>query len=92
MADLEIIVETTKTSMADIRSELDAALAEEFPGGMLKRSWQDDVLQLSGPGAHGHISYHEGRLMGEAHLGPPASMMRGTIEKKISAAMRRAAG
>ena len=70
---------------------LDAALAKEFPGGMLRRNWAGETLELSGPGAKGTITFEDGKLVGRASLGPPASMMRGMIEQKIGTAMRTAA-
>jgi hypothetical protein len=92
MSDLRLERPTAKTSMDELRPALDAALAEQFPGGMLKRRWDGDVLRLSGPGAEGSIVLDEGVLIGEAKLGPPASLMRATIEQKIGAALAKAAG
>lgn len=92
MSDLRLEQPTAKTSIDEVRSALDAALAEQFPGGMLKRQWDGDVLRLSGPGAKGSIVLEPGRLIGEAELAPPASLMRGTIEQKIGAALAKAAG
>ena len=92
MGDLEIEVPTSHPSMAEARPGLDAALAAEFPGGMLRRHWEGDVLVLSGPGASGAIVHAEGRLVGRAELSPPASLMRAVIEKKIGAALKKAAG
>jgi len=92
VSDLLIEVPTPHPSMAEARPALDAALAAEFPGGMLKRSWEGDVLRLSGPGASGEIVHQDGRLVGRAELEPPASLMRGVIEQKIGAALRKAAG
>lgn len=91
MSDLTLEIPTTKSGMDEIRAVLDAALAKEFPGGMLRRNWAGDVLELSGPGAKGSISFEDGKLVGRASLGPPASMMRGMIEQKIGTAMRTAA-
>ena len=91
MSDLTIEVPTAKTSMQELRAALDAGLKEEFPGGMLKWSWEGDVMNLSGPGAKGTIVLEDGRLVGRAHLGPPASMMRPVIEKKISSVMKKVA-
>ncbi len=92
MSDLVIEIETGKTAMAELRPALDAALAQQFPGGMLQRRWEDGVLHLSGPGAKGTIHFEAGRLVGRAVLGPPASMMRKLIEDKISAALRQVVG
>jgi hypothetical protein len=91
MSDLTIEVPTGKTSMQDLRPLLDSGLKEEFPGGMLKWSWDGDVMHLSGPGAKGTIELEDGRLVGRAHLGPPAALMRPVIEKKISSVMKKAA-
>lgn len=85
-------VPTSKSGMAEIRAALDAALAKEFPGGLLSRKWAGEVLELSGPGAQGAITFEDGKLVGRARLGPPASMMRTMIEHKIGSAMRAAAG
>lgn len=92
MSDIRLEQPTAKTSIDEMRPALDAALAEQFPGGMLKRRWEGDVLRLTGPGAEGTIVLEPGRLVGEAALSPPASLMRGTIEQKIGAAMAKAAG
>lgn len=89
MSDVTIEVPTAK-SIQELRPALDAGLKEEFPGGMLKWSWDGDVMQLSGPGAKGTIALEDGRLVGRAHLGPPANLMRPVIEKKISAVMKKA--
>ena len=91
VSDLMIEVPTSKPSMAELRPALDAALQKEFPGGMLQRRWEGDVLHLSGPGAQGTIVLDGGRLLGQARLGPPASLMRPVIEHKIGSALRAAA-
>ena len=77
-------------SWDELRVVLDSALKEEFPGGMLKWSWEGDVMHLTGPGAKATIALEDGRLVGRAHLGPPANLMRPVIEKKISAVMKKA--
>ncbi|MCB1007639.1 MAG: polyhydroxyalkanoic acid system family protein [Acidobacteria bacterium] len=92
MSQLLIEVPTQLGSMEALRPKLDAALQKQFPGGMLQRRWEGDVLQLSGPGAKGSIVLDGGQIVGRAELGPPASMMRGLIEQKIGTAMREAAG
>ena len=92
MSTVELSFETAKASMDEIRADLDAALQKEFPGGMLKRSWDGDTLQLTGPGAKGTIMLEGGQLIGRAELKPPASMMRAVIEQKIGDAMKAAAG
>lgn len=90
MSDLTIEVPTAKTSMAELRPRLDACLEEEFPGGMLKWTWDGDVMNLSGPGARATLVLEAGKLVGRAHLGPPASLMKPVIEKKITTAMKKA--
>lgn len=91
MSDLTIEVPTAKTSMEELRPALDAGLKQEFPGGMLKWTWEGDVMHLTGPGAKATIVLEAGRLVGRAHLGPPASLMRPVIEKKIFTVMKKAA-
>ena len=91
MSDLKIEFETSKKSMCEIRPALEELLPKQFPGGMLASHWDGDVLRLSGPGAQGSIFFLEGRLVGEASLKPPASMMRVVIEEKITAVMKQAA-
>lgn len=90
----DLVIEQTVfvVSMAEARPRLDAALKEQFPGGMLQRRWEGEVLHLTGPGARGTIVYETGRLVGRAELKPPASLMRPVIEKKISAALAALAG
>jgi len=92
MSELTIEVATSKGSMAELKPALDAAFQKEFPGGMMKRSWDGDVLRLSGPGAEGSVVLEDGKLVGRAKLGPPASLMRAMIEQKVGSAMRVAAG
>lgn len=92
MSDLTLEAPTSKASISEVRPSLDAALKAQFPGGMLKWSWDGDVCILTGPGAKGTIVLEDGKLVGRAHLGPPASMMRGVIEQKITAAMKKAGG
>ena len=91
MSELTIAVETGRTTMEEIQPGLDAALKEEFPGGMLKWRWEEDVLHLWGPGAKATIVMSDGRLVGHAELGPPANLMRPVIEKKIARVMKKAA-
>ncbi len=81
---------TNITSTDELRPILDGALAQQFPGGMLQRKWEGDVLHLSGPGAKGTIQLEDGKVVGRAQLSPPASMMRGLIEQKISQALEAA--
>jgi len=87
MSEVKIEVETSFESVEELRPVLDAALKEQFPGGMLQRRWDGDVLRLSGPGAEGSIVLEEGKVIGSANLKPPASLMRGMIEGKIAAAL-----
>lgn len=91
MSDLEIATPTSKSTMSEVRAGLEAALREAFPGGMLKWDWDGDVCQLHGAGAKGTIALEAGQLVGRAHLGVPASMMRPLIEQKISHVMKKAA-
>ena len=89
MSDLTIALDTSKSSMEEIRPSLDAALKEAFPGGMLKWRWEGDVMHLWGPGATATIVLEDGRLVGRAHLKPPASLMRPVIEQKIAGVMKK---
>lgn len=91
MSDLTIALDTAKSSMEEIRPSLDAALKEAFPGGMLKWRWEGDVMQLWGPGAKGSILLEDGQVVGRAELGPPASMMRPVIEKKMTRVLEKVA-
>lgn len=94
VSELRIEYVTAKLSIAEVREALNAALAREFPGGLLQRRWDGDVLHLSGPGAKGTIQLVPdgggAKLVGRADLAPPASLMRGLIEQKISAALKAA--
>lgn len=90
MSALTIEVPTAK-SWEEMRQVLDAALKDEFPGGMLKWRWEGDVLQLSGPGATGTILMEGGQLVGRAELKPPASLMRPVIQQKMTAVMKKVA-
>lgn len=92
MSDLHLEFPTSKTSMEDIRPHLDTALREQFPGGMMKSHWEDKVLHLKGPGAQGRVFLDDGKLVGQAQLSPPASLMRPVIEKKMTEVLLKAAG
>ena len=91
MSDLTIAMDTSKSTMEEIRSSLDTALKEAFPGGMLKWRWEGEVMHLWGPGATATIVLEDGRLVGRAHLKPPASLMKPVIEQKISGVMKKVA-
>lgn len=82
--ELTIEVATAHATMSELRPQLDAAFQKEFPGGMLQRKWNGDVLELSGPGATATIVLESGRIVGRATLRPPASLMRGMIESKVA--------
>ncbi len=90
MANLTIEVPTAK-SWEELRQTLDAALKEEFPGGMLKWAVEGDQIRLWGPGAKGTVLLEDGRLVGRAELGAPASMMKPVIEKKMKKVMEQVA-
>lgn len=85
-------VTTAKATMDEHREALNAALREQFPGGLMRSRWEGDVLQLSGPGAQGTITLEGDRLVGKAELSPPASLMKGLVEEKIQAVLKKAAG
>jgi hypothetical protein len=88
MAELLIEVPTAKGSIDQVRPQLDAAFAEQFPGGLLQRRWEGEILHVWGPGAKGTITLEPGKLVGRAELGPPASLMRPLIEQKISTVLK----
>lgn len=90
MSELVIEVPTDKNSMAELREALNAAFDRQFPGGMMKRHWADDVLELNGPGAKGSIVFESGQLVGRAQLSPPASLMKPMIVQKVTAALEEA--
>ena len=90
MSELTIEVPTAKSS-EELRQVLDAALKEEFPGGMLKWRWEGEAMELWGPGAKGAILLENGQLVGRAKLGPPASMMRPVIEQKMTRVLKKVA-
>ena len=90
MSEVKMAIPTDKKTMAELRDKLDTALGAQFPGGMLKREWDGDVLKLSGPGAHGTIVLEDGQLVGRANLKPPASLMQAVISEKITSAIKTA--
>ncbi len=92
MAEMILEQPTTKSTMDEHREALETALREQFPGGLMRSQWEGDVLQLSGPGAQGTIALDGGRLVGRAELSPPASLMRGLVEEKIQAVLKKAVG
>ena len=88
MHELSIEVPTVLQRLVDARNDLDQALADTFPPGLLQSRWQDDTLHLSGPGAVATVTLEGGLLVGKARLEPPASMMRGMIEEKMGELLR----
>jgi hypothetical protein len=90
MAKLTIEVPTAK-SWDELGRILDAALKEEFPGGMLKWALEGDAMRLWGPGAKGTVLVEDGQLVGRAELSPPASLMRPVIEQKMSKVLKKVA-
>lgn len=92
MSQLTLEFPTSKTCMDDLRADLDAAIQSEFPGGMMKREWDGDVLRLKGPGAEGTVTFENGCLVGRATLGGPALLMKPVIQSKMTAVLKRIAG
>lgn len=92
MARLRIEAETGRSSLEEMRGEIDAMIAKHFPAGLLEGRWDGDVLRLRGPGARGTMVFDTGRLRVEARLKPPASLLRTVIEQKIKAAFADALG
>lgn len=91
MSELRIEVPTGRSSMAELRPAIDAALQNDFAGGLLQGKWDGDVLRLSGPGAEGTLTYEAGWLIGRADLRAPASLLRPLIEQKMSSALAKIA-
>ncbi len=87
MKRLDIVLDTGETEMPELRPILDAAITDHFDDGFLHHRWEGDVLQLSGPGAHGSIIHEAGHLKLQAELKPPASWVHKTIRRKIEAAL-----
>ncbi|MCB1057672.1 MAG: polyhydroxyalkanoic acid system family protein [Acidobacteria bacterium] len=92
MADMNLEAATSKASMDDLRTDLEAALRQEFPGGMMRWTWEADILKLSGPGAEGTVILEAGRLVAVATLRPPASLMQPIIRQKMTKVLEKAAG
>lgn len=92
MSEIHLEFPTATTSMAEVRPLLDEALREEFPGGMMKSHWEDDVLHLNGPGAEGTVTHEGDKIVGRATLRPPATLMKPVIEKKMNQVLGKAAG
>ena len=55
---------------------------------MFQSRWEDETLHLTGPGATATVTVEEGNIVGRARLQPPASMMRGLIEEKMTGLLR----
>lgn len=91
MSEIHMEFPTDKSSMDEVRPILDAAIQEQFPGGMMKSRWEGDVLHLSGPGAEGTVILEDGKVVGQASLKPPASLMKPVIEKKMNQVLSNAA-
>lgn len=92
VSDIEIVVPTKKTSMAEARSALDEAVAALFPGGLLSSHWEGETLHLSGPGASATLELEPGRFVGRGRLSPPASFMEDAIVSKVTDALQQVAG
>ena len=86
MKTLDLELDTGAAKMSDLRPILDAAIEDHFGDGFLRHRWEGDVLQLSGPGARGSLSWEAGRLKLHAVLKPPASWAHRVIRRKLDAA------
>jgi hypothetical protein len=91
VSEIEIFVPTRRTSMSEARTELDAALASLFPGGLIKSHWEGETMHLTGPGAAATLNLEPNRFVGRGDLQPPASFMQETIVEKVTEALRRVA-
>ncbi len=91
MAKIVIEAETGKSSMDELRADIESSLDRHFPP-FLQRTWEGEVLRISGPGAEGTMILVAGTLKVQAKLRPPASMLRQVIEHKIKSAFEDALG
>lgn len=91
MEEVRVAIPTNRTEMSEIRPDLDEALANLLAPGWLESRWEGDILHLEGPGAEATVHLESGQLIGQARLGPPASLMRSVIEEKVTRLLRRVA-
>lgn len=92
VSHLRVEFETEGMTLDELRVALDAALKEQFPGGLVEGVWEGEALLLRGPGAEGRIFLEGGKLVGQARLRPPATLMGSLIESRLSATLRAVAG
>jgi hypothetical protein len=79
-------------TLDELRVALETALKEQFPGGLVEGSWEGESFLLQGPGAEGRIFLEGNKLVGQARLRPPATLMGSLIEGRLSATLRAVAG
>ena len=87
LEEVRVEVLTDLQTLSEVRQALDEALKSLLPG-LLHTRWEDETLHLSGPGAEGTVTLESGQLVGRARLSPPASLMRSTIEQKITSLLQ----
>lgn len=90
MAELRIGGPILKVTIGTKRPLLDAAPRAQVLGGSLQRRGWGQALVLSGRRAQASIARALGRLVGRARPGPPARVVRGSIEQHVDKALREA--
>jgi len=92
MTELRIEGPIPQVTIGAKRPSLDAAPRAQVVGGSLQRRWWGQALALSGRRAQGSIVQELARRVGRARLGPPARVVRGSIEQHVGKALREAPG
>ena len=87
MKHLDFELATGDADLGQLRPILDRAIDDHFADGILRHTWEGDVLRLSGPGARGSIVHEAGQLRLRAQLKPPASFVHRVIRRKIAKAL-----
>jgi hypothetical protein len=92
VSHLRVEFDAEGMTLDELRAALDPALKEQFPGGLVEGVWEGEVFELRGPGAEGRIFLEGSKLVGQARLRPPATLMGSLIEGGLSATLRAVAG
>ena len=83
---------TSKKEFGDFRRDLDHAIRRSSVAEMLRHSWTAQSMRIAGPGAHGVLHFHEGRVHVEVKISFPASLVRDRIVGDIRRMLESASG
>jgi hypothetical protein len=76
----------------DFRRDLEQAISVSQVSHLLRHSWKQQNMSIAGPGAHGTLRFHQGRVQAELHISFPATMIKPRIVGDIRRMLEAASG